>query len=99
MHGIEPPLDLSVKADPQAWAARLRGRVLPTGSVRTLAQGRISGFPGYTEGAWWVQDAAAALPARLFREGCGRTIADLSAAPGGQASRPASSGARVPAVP
>src|SRR5260370_18172490 len=98
MHGIEPPLDLSVKADPQAWAARLRGRVLSTGSVRTLAQGRISGFPGYTEGAWWVQDAAAALPARLFGEGRGRSIADLCAAPGGKTAQLASMGAHVTAV-
>ncbi len=83
-HAVEPPLDLSVKADPQGWAARLRGRVLPTGTVRTLVQGRISGFPGYTEGAWWIQDAAAALPARLFGEVRGRSIADLCAAPGGK---------------
>src|SRR5260370_2252807 len=97
MPGIGPPRDLSVKADPQAWAARLRGRVLPTGSVRTLAQGRISGFPGYTEGAWWVQDAAAALPARLFGEVRGRSIADLCAAPGGKTAQLASMGARVTA--
>ena len=98
MHALEPPLDVSVKADPEGWAARLRGRALPTGTVRTLAQGRISGFPGYTEGAWWVQDAAAALPARLLGEVRGRTIADLCAAPGGKTAQLASMGARVTAV-
>ncbi len=97
-HAVEPPLDLSVKADPQGWAARLRGRVLPTGTVRTLVQGRISGFPGYTEGAWWIQDAAAALPARLFGEVRGRSIADLCAAPGGKTAQLASMGADVTAV-
>jgi 16S rRNA (cytosine967-C5)-methyltransferase len=98
MHALEPPLDVSVKADPEGWAARLRGRALPTGTVRTLAQGRISGFPGYTEGAWWIQDAAAALPARLLGEVRGRTIADLCAAPGGKTAQLASMGARVTAV-
>ena len=97
-HAVEPPLDLSVKADPEGWAAHLRGRVLPTGTVRTLAQGRISGFPGYTEGAWWVQDAAAALPARLLGEVRGRSIADLCAAPGGKTAQLASMGANVTAV-
>jgi 16S rRNA (cytosine967-C5)-methyltransferase len=98
MHAVEPPLDLSAKADPEAWAARLRGRVLPTGSVRTLAQGRISSLPGYEEGAWWVQDAAAALPAGLFGDVRGRRIADLCAAPGGKTAQLAAMGARVTAV-
>ena len=66
-NGHEPALDLTVKYDAESWAERLRGRVLPTGSVRTLAQGAISLLPGFTEGAWWVQDAAASLPARLLR--------------------------------
>jgi len=98
MHAVEPPLDLSVKADPEPWAARLRGRVLPTGSVRSLAQGRISALPGYDEGAWWVQDAAAALPARLLGDVRGRRIADLCAAPGGKTAQLAAMGAQVTAV-
>src|ERR1051325_3014785 len=65
-HAQEPPLDLTVKSDAERWAQRLRGRVLPTGSVRTTTQGQVSLLPGYSEGAWWVQDAAAALPAQLL---------------------------------
>jgi 16S rRNA (cytosine967-C5)-methyltransferase len=98
MHAVEPPLDLSAKADPESCAARLRGRVLPTGSIRTLAQGRVSGLPGYAEGAWWVQDAAAALPARLFGDVRGRRIADLCAAPGGKTAQLAAMGAQLTAV-
>jgi 16S rRNA (cytosine967-C5)-methyltransferase len=97
-HGHEPPLDLTVKADAESWAQRLRGRVLPTGSVRTVAQGQVSLLPGYTEGAWWVQDAAAALPARLFGDVAGRQVADLCAAPGGKTAQLAQAGARVTAV-
>src|SRR5262245_62974829 len=53
-NGHEPALDLTVKSDAKSWADRLRGRVLPTGSVRTLAQGAVSLLPGFSEGAWWV---------------------------------------------
>jgi 16S rRNA (cytosine967-C5)-methyltransferase len=98
MHAVEPSLDLSVKADPTAWAARLRGRVLPTGTVRTVAEGRVSRMPGFAEGAWWVQDAAAALPVRLLGEVAGRDVADLCAAPGGKTAQLVSLGARVTAV-
>ena len=59
---VEAPLDVSVKSEPAVWAERLGGVVLPTGSVRLPAGGRIADLPGYAEGAWWVQDAAAALP-------------------------------------
>ena len=97
-NGNEPALDLTVKYDAKSWAERLRGRVLPTGSVRTLAQGAISLLPGFTEGAWWVQDAAASLPARLFGDVGGKTIADLCAAPGGKTAQLAFAGARVTAV-
>src|SRR5256714_12034216 len=65
-HGHEPPLDLTVKADAESWAQRLRGRVLPTGSIRTAAQRQVSLLPGFHEVAWRVQDAAAALRARLL---------------------------------
>ena len=83
-HASEPALDLTVKADPERWAARLRGRVLPTGSVRTVTAGSVALLPGYAEGAWWVQDAAAALPVRLLGDIRGRSVADLCAAPGGK---------------
>ncbi len=97
-NGQEPALDLTVKQDADIWAERLRGRVLPTGSVRTLAQGPITLLPGFNEGAWWVQDAAASLPARLFGDLRGRAVADLCAAPGGKTAQLAFAGARVTAV-
>src|SRR5262249_36681257 len=94
----EPSLDLTVKSEPEAWAARLGGRVLPTGSVRLIPHGPVPQLPGYQEGAWWVQDAAAALPVRLFGDVRGRAIADLCAAPGGKAAQLACLGAHVTAV-
>ena len=97
-NGTEPALDLTVKSDPEIWAARLNGRVLPTGSVRTIAHGPVTALPGFADGAWWVQDAAAALPARLFGDVSGRRVADLCAAPGGKAAQLAAAGARVTAV-
>ena len=97
-NGHEPALDLTVKQDAESWAERLRGRVLPTGTVRTLAHGAISLLPGFSEGAWWVQDAAAALPARLFGDLRGMTVADLCAAPGGKTAQLAFAGANVTAV-
>jgi 16S rRNA (cytosine967-C5)-methyltransferase len=95
---IEPPLDLTVKSDREGWAMQLAGRVLPTGSVRLLPKGRIEAFPGYEEGAWWVQDAAASLPARLLGPVAGKRVADLCAAPGGKTAQLALGGASVVAV-
>lgn len=97
-NGHEPALDLTPKARAEEWAERLRGRVLPTGTVRTLAQGSITLLPGFFEGAWWVQDAAAALPARLFGDLRGRKVADICAAPGGKTAQLALAGAVVTAV-
>jgi 16S rRNA (cytosine967-C5)-methyltransferase len=94
----EPALDLTMKHDPQQWAARLNGRALPTGSVRTVAHGPITRLEGFDEGAWWVQDAAAALPARLLGDVRGKSVADLCAAPGGKTAQLAAAGARVTAV-
>jgi 16S rRNA (cytosine967-C5)-methyltransferase len=96
--GQEPSLDLTVKSDAEQWATRLHGEVLPTGSVRTLLQGSVTMLPGFTEGHWWVQDAAAALPARLFGDVAGKTIVDLCAAPGGKTAQLAQAGARVTAI-
>ena len=97
-NGREPALDITVKSDPEFWAAKLDGRVLPTGSVRTIAHGAVTALPGFAEGAWWVQDAAAALPARLFGDINGRRVADLCAAPGGKTAQLAAAGALVTAV-
>ena len=94
----EPSLDLTVKADAAQWATRLHGEQLPTGTVRTLLQGSVTMLPGFSEGQWWVQDAAAALPARLFGDIAGRRIADLCAAPGGKTAQLAQAGADVTAI-
>ena len=94
----EPSLDLTVKADPAHWATRLHGETLPTGTVRTLLQGSVPMLPGYTEGQWWVQDAAAALPANLFGDLKGQRIVDLCAAPGGKTAQLIHAGADVSAI-
>src|SRR6202171_413051 len=94
----EPSLDITVKSDAAQWATRLPRETLPTGTVRTLLQGSVSMLPGFAEGRWWVQDAAAALPARLFGDVAGKTIVDLCAAPGGKTAQLAQAGARVTAV-
>ncbi|MEH6951861.1 RsmB/NOP family class I SAM-dependent RNA methyltransferase [Nitrobacter sp. NHB1] len=96
--GHEPSLDLTVKADAEQWATRLHGEILPTGTVRTSLQGPVTMLPGFSEGRWWVQDAAAALPARLFGDLKGRRVADLCAAPGGKTAQLAQAGADVTAV-
>jgi 16S rRNA (cytosine967-C5)-methyltransferase len=94
----EPSLDITVKSDAAQWASRLHGETLPTGTVRTLLHGSVAVLPGFSEGQWWVQDAAAAIPARLFGDIAGKTIADLCAAPGGKTAQLAHAGARVIAV-
>jgi 16S rRNA (cytosine967-C5)-methyltransferase len=94
----EPGLDLSVRRDPEHWAAHLGGRVLATGSVRLAGQGAVAALPGFEDGAWWVQDAAAALPARLLGAVDGLRVADLCAAPGGKTAQLAAAGAAVTAV-
>ena len=95
---IEPPLDLTVKNNPALWAERLSGRVLVTGSVRLLPKGRIESLAGYDEGAWWVQDVAASLPAKLLGHVAGQPVADLCAAPGGKTAQLVLGGASVIAV-
>ncbi len=97
-HMVEPALDLTVKSDPAGWAERLGGRVLPTGSVRLLPHGAVPEMPGFEAGDWWVQDAAAALPARLLGDVTGARVADLCAAPGGKTAQLAAAGAEVTAV-
>ena len=94
----DPSLDLTVKSDAAQWANRLHGELLATGTVRTQLQGSVTTLPGFAEGEWWVQDAAAALPVRLLGDVRGKTIADLCAAPGGKTAQLAQAGARVVAV-
>jgi 16S rRNA (cytosine967-C5)-methyltransferase len=97
-HRSEPTLDLSVKSDPAGWAERLGGLALPTGSVRLDTHAPIAELEGYADGEWWVQDAAAALPARLLRPAPGMRIVDLCAAPGGKAAELAAAGADLTVV-
>ncbi|MCB9957872.1 MAG: MFS transporter [Rhodospirillaceae bacterium] len=97
-HLAEPPLDISVKGDPEGWAEQLDAAVLPTGTLRRVDGGAVASLPGYAEGAWWVQDAAAALPARLLGDVAGKRVVDLCAAPGGKTAQLAASGAHVTAV-
>ena len=95
---VEPALDLTVKSDSGGWATRLHGETLVTGSVRTLLHGSVTMLPGFSDGEWWVQDAAAAMPARLFGDIKDKSIADLCAAPGGKTAQLVHAGARVTAV-
>jgi 16S rRNA (cytosine967-C5)-methyltransferase len=94
----EAALDLSVKGDPVCLAERLGGVALATGSVRLARAGRVEDLDGFAEGDWWVQDAAAALPAKLLGHVAGQTVADLCAAPGGKTAQLALAGAHVTAV-
>ncbi|WP_208435434.1 RsmB/NOP family class I SAM-dependent RNA methyltransferase [Bartonella phoceensis] len=94
-----PPLDLTVKSDSVGWAKRLGGVVLPNGSVRLSSlDGSVADLPGYEEGAWWVQDFAAALPACLLGNIQDKRVADLCASPGGKTAQLALQGADVTAV-
>lgn len=95
-----PPLDLTLKdlAATSDWAAQLGGASLMPGHVRLPFGARIEDLPGFAEGAWWVQDLSASLPARLLDAKPGDTALDLCAAPGGKTMQLASVGARVTAV-
>jgi 16S rRNA (cytosine967-C5)-methyltransferase len=97
----EPPLDLTPRTDAQTWASNLNAALTPTRSVRlspSPAGGGVSTLPGYADGAWWVQDAAAALAARLFGDLKGKRVLDMCAAPGGKTLQLAAAGAHVIAL-
>jgi 16S rRNA (cytosine967-C5)-methyltransferase len=97
-HLKEAPLDLTVRRDPEAWGKILETIMLPTGTLRRSSGGSITSLPGYAEGAWWVQDAAAAIPAQLFGDVAGQRVIDLCAAPGGKTAQLAAAGAKVVAI-
>jgi 16S rRNA (cytosine967-C5)-methyltransferase len=97
-HLREPPLDLTPKADAAAWRERLGAALLPTGSLRLPLDGPVESLAGFAEGAWWVQDAAAALPVRLLGDVRGKRVIELCAAPGGKTAQLAAAGAEVIAV-
>lgn len=91
----EAPLDLTMRAGATVPEG---GIVLPTGSVRLPAGTRVTELEGFPEGTFWVQDAAAALPARLLNARPGEQVADLCAAPGGKTAQLAATGAHVTAL-
>ncbi len=97
-HLSEPPLDFTVAGDAETWRDRLAATLLPTGSLRRPIGGDPSALPGFRDGAGWVQDAAAALPARLLGVTAGQRAIDLCAAPGGKTAQLAAAGAEVTAI-
>ncbi len=99
-HVAEPGLDITLKPglDVAEWAEKLNAKVMPSGSLRIAEPGRVEELAGYDEGAWWVQDAAAALPARLLGDVSGLKVAELCAAPGGKTAQLAAAGGDVVAL-
>lgn len=97
-HAAGAPLDLTPKGDGRALADAVGGALLPTGSVRLAGTVQVSALPGYDRGDWWVQDAAAAIPARLLDARPGERVLDLCAAPGGKTLQLAAAGAEVTAL-
>jgi 16S rRNA (cytosine967-C5)-methyltransferase len=102
-HLKEAPLDLTLRTEDdrtqgESWCEKLHAMQLPTGSLRRAGGGSIMALPGYAEGAWWIQDAAASLPVRLFDGVAGLAVVDLCAAPGGKTAQLANAGARVTAI-
>jgi len=94
----EGAIDFTVKRDPLSWADKLGAAALPTGSLRRNGGGFIPDLPGFAEGEWWIQNAAAAIPAQLFGDIAGKTVIDLCAAPGGKTAQLAARGAKMIAV-
>ncbi len=97
-HAVEPSLDVSVKSNAAEWAERLSAEILSTGTLRLSTGGAIEDLDGYGDGQWWVQDAGAAIPARLLGDVKGLRIADLCSAPGGKTAQLAHNGASVTAL-
>lgn len=94
----EASVDITIKENAAEWAERLDAVILSTGSLRLKGRTNVVSLPGYTDGHWWVQDAAAALPAILLDPKKHETIADLCAAPGGKTAQLAAAGAIVTAI-
>ena len=95
---LPPPLDISVTKDAAAWAEKLEGQVLDGHTIRREFDGDPAQLSGFAEGAWWVQDAAAAMPARLLGQLDGKQVIDLCAAPGGKTAQLIAAGANVTAI-
>jgi len=101
-HMLEPVLDVTLASSEKSksgdWAQTLGGIALPTGSIRTARRDKVNTWPAYEDGKWWIQDAAAALPAHLLGDISGKDVLDLCAAPGGKTAQLASAGANVTAL-
>lgn len=103
-HALEAPIDLTLKDQTATtlWAEKLNAKVLPHGGLRLNDSGRIEQLPGFAEGAWWVQDAAAMLPAQILLHAMGdakgKAVVDLCAAPGGKTLQLAAAGCDVTAL-
>lgn len=95
-HFAGAPLDITPR--PGATVDLPGARLLPTGSLRLDDPGQVSALPGYEQGIWWVQDAAAAMPARVLAAQPGEKVLDMCAAPGGKTLQMAAAGADVVAV-
>lgn len=94
----EAPLDFSVRDNAAVWARRLGAVEMPTGTLRRQDQASVPSLDGFDDGAWWVQDLSAAMPAALFHNPSGKKAVDLCAAPGGKTAQLAAMGADVTAV-
>lgn len=99
-HHHEAALDITIKdeASRNHWAAEFTASQIACGSLRCRASGSITDLPGFDDGAWWIQDASAAIPANLFGNIEGQTVIDLCAAPGGKTMQLAAQGAHVIAI-
>jgi len=97
-HFAGAPLDLTAKTDATAVAEATGGTLLPSGSIRLTGTPQVSNLPGFDTGDWWVQDAAAALPARILAAQPGEKVLDMCAAPGGKTLQLAAAGGDVTAL-
>ena len=101
-HGLTlpPALDLTLRnmGETERWVAELDGISLMPGHIRLPRGSAIESLAGFADGAWWVQDLAASLPARLLGAGQGRRVLDLCAAPGGKTLQLAAAGWHVSAL-
>ena len=95
---FEPPLDITVKSNPERWAETLGGKLMPNNSIRLHSAGAISQLTGYNDGAWWVQDFASSLAVKTLGNIQGKNVLDLCAAPGGKTAQLINAGAQVTAV-
>ncbi len=93
-----PPLDISVKSDPEKWAEKLEGEVIFEKTIRISKAGQVPALPGYDSGDWWVQDVSATLPVRALGDVSGLKVLDMCAAPGGKTLQLAAGGADVVAL-